>query len=126
MSYRTPLNRVRGLGSAKEGVAHWWWQRMTALALVPLTLWFAVAVIGMIGADYETAREWLGRPAVAVAMIFLVAAGYYHLKLGVQVVVEDYVHGKIAKYTALVLLNFGSLILAVATIFAILAVAFEG
>ena len=108
MNLRTPLSQVRGLGSAKEGVSHWWWQRLTAVALVPLTLWFVISVIAHMGADYEAMRAWVGSPSVAVTMVLLIAATFYHLKLGAQVVIEDYVHHGATKLVALVLLNFAT------------------
>jgi succinate dehydrogenase / fumarate reductase membrane anchor subunit len=92
MSYRTPLGRVRGLGSAKEGVAHWWAQRLTALALIPLTLWFVISVVQMIGADPPQVVEWIGSPVTAILLIVLIGATFHHAQLGVQVVIEDYVH----------------------------------
>lgn len=92
MSLQTPLARVLGLGSAKEGVEHWWWQRLTALALVPLGIWFVVAVISIVGADYATARNWVAQPFNKVLLIAFVAALLHHGQLGLQVVIEDYVH----------------------------------
>src|SRR5260221_405922 len=89
MELRTPLGRARGLGSAKEGVAHWWAQRTTAVALVPLTLWFVASVIGLIGADYATAVAWFKSPINATLMILLVVATFYHAALGVQVGDQD-------------------------------------
>lgn len=92
MSLQTPLSRVLGLGSAKEGVEHWWWQRLTALALVPLGIWFVVVAISMVGADYATARTWIAQPVNMVLLIAFVAALLHHGQLGLQVVIEDYVH----------------------------------
>ncbi len=92
MSLRTPLARARGLGSAKEGVSHWWWQRVTAVALVPLTLWLAVAVASMAGSGHAVVVAWIGSPIVATGLIMLSVTLLYHAALGMQVVVEDYVH----------------------------------
>ena len=92
MSLRSPLDRVRGLGAAKEGVAHWWAQRMTALALIPLTVWFVASIVGLAGADYDTTVDWVGRPLPAVLLLLLIAATFHHAQLGLQVVIEDYVH----------------------------------
>src|SRR4029077_16355347 len=89
---RSPLGRAIGLGSAKEGVNHWWAQRVTALALVPLTLWFVIAVIGLIGADRQALGAWLHNPVAAMLMILLLVATFYHAALGLQVVIEDYVY----------------------------------
>src|SRR5437763_3883690 len=89
---RSPLGRAIGLGSAKEGVEHWWRQRVSALALVPLTLWFVIAVIGLVGADRQALVAWLHNPMSAVLMVLLLIATFYHTALGLQVVIEDYIH----------------------------------
>jgi succinate dehydrogenase / fumarate reductase membrane anchor subunit len=86
-SMRSDLGRVRGLGSAKEGVNHWWMQRLTAIALIPLTLWFVISIASLSGSNYSTTIAWLSSPLVAVFMILLVAATLYHALLGVQVVI---------------------------------------
>ncbi|HEY9567590.1 MAG TPA: succinate dehydrogenase, hydrophobic membrane anchor protein [Thalassobaculum sp.] len=125
-SMRTPMARVRGLGSAKAGVHHWWAQRLTAIALVPLTLWFVVSVAGMPGMDHATAVAWIGSPPVAVLLVLLVAATFWHAQLGVQVVVEDYVHNEAVKLTVLIAVKFAAVVLAVACIFAVLRLAFGG
>lgn len=123
---RSPLGRALGLGSAKEGVEHWWRQRLTAVALVPLALWFVASVIALMGADYATFTHWLASPLVAILMILAVGATFYHAVLGVQVVVEDYVHIEWVKIAALVFLKLAGFSLAVAGIFAVLKVAFGG
>ena len=89
---RSPLGRARGLGSAQAGAAHWWAQRLTALALVPLTLWFICAMVRMIGATRDDIVFWMAGPLPIVLMIALVIATFHHLQLGLQVVIEDYVH----------------------------------
>src|SRR6266516_5939430 len=94
---RSPLGRAIGLGSAKEGVEHWWAQRLTAIALVPLTLWFVIAIIGLVGADLETVQNWAGRPLPAILLVLLLIATFYHTSLGLQVVIEDYVHAALGK-----------------------------
>ena len=91
MEFRTSAKTVRGLGSAREGAAHWWAQRMTALALVPLCLWFVVSVCRLAGADYGDFTEWLSSPFNAVAMLLLIVAGFHHAALGAQVVLGDYI-----------------------------------
>lgn len=126
MSLRTPLAQVRGLGSAKEGVHHWWLQRLSGAALVPLTLWFIFSIAGMAGADHAAFSAWAAVPFNAVLLILLVAATFQHVHLGLQVVIEDYVHGGVAKLILLVGSKFGCFILATAGIFAILKVAFGG
>ena len=125
MSLRTPLGKVRGLGSAGEGVGHWWMQRVTAVALVPLTAWFAISLLTHSLQSYEVMRGWLGQPCVAVLSILLVLTLALHSKLGVEVVVEDYVHGKGAKTTLLLLSAFVHVAAAVAAVFAILMLALQ-
>lgn len=97
MTMRSPLGRARGLGSAKEGVSHWWHQRLTAIALVPLLFWFVVSVIANVGADYAAMRDWLGAPGNATLLILLIIAAFHHAQLGIQVVIEDYVHDAVWK-----------------------------
>ena len=126
MSMRTPLGRVRGLGSAKSGTEHFWVQRVTAVALVPLTLWFVYALISLAGADHAAVSAWLRAPLNAVLMIALIAATFHHMQLGLQVVVEDYIHGEGIKIASLMIMKGGSLLLAVAAAFAVLSVAFGG
>lgn len=92
MGLRSPLGRVRGLGSAKEGTDHWWAQRLTSLALIPLTVWFVISIVGLTGADYAAVKSWAGSPVVAGLLILLIIATFYHSCLGLQVVIEDYVH----------------------------------
>jgi succinate dehydrogenase / fumarate reductase membrane anchor subunit len=120
---RSPLGRALGLGSAKEGVEHWWLQRVTAVALVPLALWFVAGLVGHLGADYGTAVAWLRSPLTAVAMILLVIATFVHMALGVQVVIEDYVHHEAARVASLLLVRLASWALGAAALFAILRVA---
>ena len=105
MSFRTPLGRVRGLGSAKDGTGHWWMQRLTALALVPITVWFVVSVIGMAGASYAEFSAWLANPLVAGLFLILIAATFYHAVLGLQVVVEDYLHNEGVKIATLLVIK---------------------
>ena len=123
---RSPLGRAIGLGSAKEGVDHWWQQRLTAIALVPLGLWFVASLLAHLGGIYEQTIVWLGSPLPAILMIVLIAATFYHAALGMQVVVEDYVHREWVKLGALILLRLACLLLAVAGVFAVLRVALRG
>jgi succinate dehydrogenase / fumarate reductase membrane anchor subunit len=120
MSLRTPLSKVLGRGSAGEGVGHWWMQRVTAVALLPLTVWFVVSILGQSLQSYDAMRGWIGQPWVAVLTTLLVFTLAWHSKLGVQVVVEDYVHGKGAKTTLLLLSTFVHVVAVVAGIYAIL------
>jgi succinate dehydrogenase membrane anchor subunit len=125
MSLRTPLSRVRGLGVAKEGVTHWWMQRVTALALIPLIMWFAysVAMLGKI--DYETLVAWIRSPAVTVLLILLTVVGLYHMQLGLRVILEDYIHSGWLKLSAIIVTNFASVVLMVAGVLAVLRIALE-
>ena len=122
-SLRTDLGRVRGLGSAKEGVHHWWMQRLTAIALVPLILWFVASLAGLAGAGHTETVEWLGSPLVAIAMILMVVATLYHAALGVQVVIEDYVHHEGLKFFWLIAVKFIFLIFGMAAVFSLLKLA---
>ena len=126
MNFRTPLARVRGLGSAKSGTGHWWLQRLTAVALVPLSLWFVSALVCIATADYATVVAWLGSPLVAILASAFIVAVFYHAQLGVQVVVEDYVHAEALKLAAIVAAKLLSLLLAGASLFAVLRIAFLG
>ncbi|MHB8404324.1 MAG: succinate dehydrogenase, hydrophobic membrane anchor protein [Gammaproteobacteria bacterium] len=126
MSFRTPLGRARGLGSAKRGTGHWLAQRITAVALIPLSLWFVISVMIYLRADYGTVLNWMHSPVVAVLLVLLVATLYYHAYLGLQTVIEDYVHDEWFKVSTLVVLKFICILLATAGIFAVLRVAFGG
>jgi succinate dehydrogenase / fumarate reductase membrane anchor subunit len=120
---RTPLGRAIGLGSAKEGVTHWWRQRLSALALVPLTLWFVISVIGLVGADYVTFASWVRNPVVAMLLVLLLGATFYHAALGLQVVIEDYVHGEAARITMLLLMWLLCIVFAARGILAVMKLA---
>lgn len=121
---RSPLGRVLGLGSAKEGVEHWWRQRTTALLLVPLTLWFVIAVIGLAGADRAALVAWLHNPMAAVLLILLIVATFYHAALGLQVVIEDYIHGEAAKLVTLLVMRLLCLLFVLRGVLAVLKLAF--
>ncbi len=126
MSLRSPLGRARGLGSAKSGTQHWWAQRLTAIALVPLTIWFVIAMVAATGSDYTTARAFIGNPVTAVLLILLIAATFHHAQLGLQVVIEDYVHTKSVEIALLLAIKGAAIVLALAAIFAVLSIAFGG
>ena len=117
---RTPLSRVRGLGSAKKGTEHFWLQRVTALANIPLAVFFVSAMVAHAGADYVTVTAFLSRPIVALVMLLLILSMVWHMRLGLQVVIEDYIHGHMAKLSALILNTFFALAVGTASVLAIL------
>jgi succinate dehydrogenase / fumarate reductase membrane anchor subunit len=123
MQMRSSLGRVRGLGSAKEGVGHWWGQRVTAIALVPLSIWFVVAAISLTGADYPTFVAWIGQFGNALLMILTALVLFYHASLGMQVVIEDYVHGEGARVITLLAVKFILYALAASCVLAVVLVA---
>lgn len=126
MSLRSPLARALGQGSAKEGVHHWWAQRLTSVALVPLGVWFAVSVLSLPSLDHATVTAWIGQLWTAVFLILLVLSAAWHSQLGVRVVVEDYVHGSGAKTLTLALVTFFHVVVAAAGVLAVLKVALGG
>ena len=121
-SLRSDLGRVRGLGSAKDGVAHWWAQRVTALALVPLALWFVASVVSLAGADHAAVVDWIGSPLPAVLLVLLIVATFHHAQLGLQVVIEDYVHQEGLKVALILAVKGGAVLLAVVSLFAVLRI----
>jgi succinate dehydrogenase / fumarate reductase membrane anchor subunit len=126
MSLKSPLGQVRGLGAAKSGTHHWWAQRVTAVALVPLTLWFVFALATHAGADHASASAWLAHPINSILALLLIAATFHHLHLGLQVVIEDYIHHEGFKIATLMVVKLLSIALGVAAAFAVLKVAFAG
>jgi succinate dehydrogenase membrane anchor subunit len=120
---RSPLGRALGLGSAKEGVNHWLAQRITAVALVPLVLWFVISVVWLIGADFDAMQDWVGRPLPAIMLVLLLIATFYHAALGLQVVIEDYVHGELVRLGLVIFARLACIALAVAGIVAVLTLA---
>jgi succinate dehydrogenase / fumarate reductase, membrane anchor subunit len=125
MSLRSPLGRVLGLGSAKEGVHHWWVQRLTSVALVPLAVWFTVSLLSLPALDHTTVIAWMAQSWTSLLLILFVLIATWHSQLGLRVVVEDYVHGG-AKTVVLVVVTFAHALIAVAGVFAILKVSFGG
>ena len=121
---RSPLGRALELGSAKDGVKQWWLERVTAIALVPLTVWFAASIVVHTGNDYATLIAWLRTPIVTILMVLLLIALFYHTALGLQVVIEDYIHSGM-KIPALLGMRFGCFALAAAGILAMLRIAFR-
>jgi succinate dehydrogenase / fumarate reductase membrane anchor subunit len=123
VAMRTPLGRALGLGSARDGVEDWWLERVSAVALVPLTAWFAISIVMHLGDSYPAVIAWLRGPITTTLMALLLIALFYHTALGLQVVIEDYVHSRI-KIPALIGARLGCIALAVAGIGAVLKIAF--
>jgi succinate dehydrogenase / fumarate reductase, membrane anchor subunit len=119
---RSPLGRARGLGSAKAGAAHWWTQRITSIALVPLTLWFLCAMVRMIGATRDEVVLWMAGPLPIVLMIALVIATFHHLQAGIQVVIEDYVDNAALRVGSILLVKGLCMLLALACIVSVLRI----
>lgn len=126
MSLRSPLGRVLGAGAAHDGVRHWWRQRLTSIALVPLTVWFVVSILALPSLGYATLVAWMSQSSTALLLILLILNAAWHSQLGVRVVVEDYVHGTGARTLLLVLIGFAHVLLAAAGVLAVLRVAFGG
>ena len=119
---RSPLGRARGLGSARAGSHHWWAQRLTAIALVPLTLWFIFSVIHLTGATHQVVTAWLSSPLTLGLMLALIIATFHHLQLGVQVVIEDYVHDERTKLSAVLVMKALCILLALVCIVSVLKI----
>jgi succinate dehydrogenase / fumarate reductase membrane anchor subunit len=126
VSYRTPLSRARGLGSAKHGVGHWISERISAIALVPLTVWLIYGVLRLAAGDYAFAVQWIGNPLNATLMVLMIAIGFWHMHAGLRVVVEDYIHVTLTKSAVLLLNLFVCGLAGALAIFSILKVAFGG
>ncbi len=119
---RSPLGRARGLGSARAGSHHWWVQRLTAVALVPLTIWFIFSVIHLSGATHQVVIDWLSTPLTLGLMVALIIATFHHLQLGLQVVIEDYVHQEAAKTGAVLLMKAACVMLALVCLVSVLKI----
>ncbi len=126
MGNGTSIGRVRGLGSAKSGAHHWILQRFTAVGNLLLVLWLIFSLVQMPGLDYQSVTGWLAQPLVAVPMMLMLVSIFWHLKLGLQVLIEDYVHDDGLKFFAILLLNFYAVGGAALGIFAIARIAFTG
>ena len=121
---RTPLARVRGLGSARSGTEHFWRQRLTAVANIPLTIAFVLIVVSLLGRNHAAAQQILGSPLVAIVILLFIGSVTYHMRIGMQVVIEDYVHGEIAKLTLLMLNTFFTVAVSLAAAYAIFKLSF--
>jgi succinate dehydrogenase / fumarate reductase membrane anchor subunit len=123
MSLETPLHKVQGMGSSHSGVSHFWRQRVTAAALIPLSIWFGVSVLGLIGAHEAATLAFLSQPLNAILMAAFVVILLFHMALGIQVVIDDYVHGSGQKLILMLLMRGFSIAAGAAAIFALLRIA---
>ncbi len=121
---RTPLARVGGLGTARSGTGHFWWQRVTAVANVPLTIAFVLILVSLFGRNQAAAQQILGTPLVAIVMLLFIASITYHMRLGMQVVIEDYVHGDVMRPAAIIANTFFTTAIGLAAAYAILKLSF--
>ncbi len=123
MNLRNPLAKVKGLGASGEGSHHWWLQRVTAIALVPLSLWFVFSIINHIGNSHQEVTTWIAQPSVALLLILYLGFMFYHAQLGIQVVIEDYVHTEWVKVVSLLLVKGIVLVAGLASILSVLRLA---
>jgi succinate dehydrogenase / fumarate reductase membrane anchor subunit len=119
----TPLSRVKGLGSAKEGTTHFWHQRLTALLLIPLVLWFGFSIAAM-PVDHASLIGWVAHPVVAIALILLILSTFYHAQLGIQIVIEDYISTHSTRTVSIIIINFLCLLFAIIGVVAVLKITF--
>lgn len=124
MSLRTPLSKVKGLGAAKEGASHWWHERLTSLALIPLALWFSFSIALLAVADYSTVTAWISSPFSAVLMILAISVGFYHGYLGLQVIIEDYVSHEALKIGLLIAVALIAILFATLGVVSVLKISF--
>ena len=122
MDLRTPIARARGLGSAKDGTRHWWMQRITAIALIPLCVWLVGSLVAIGAADYAQTVHWIRSPAVSIALLLTIAALFHHAQLGMQVIIEDYVHAEWKKLTALIAVKLLAITIAATAAFSVLKI----
>lgn len=122
MSKQTPLAKVRGLGSAKDGTHHFWYQRLSAIALVPLTLWIMISIVMMTSLDHQSVIGWMSSPINSVLLLIFILALFFHAQLGVQVVIEDYIHSEWQKIACIILTKFLVILAGTAAVLAILKV----
>jgi len=126
MEMRSPLGRIRGLGSTNDGIGHWWLQRVTGIALVPLMIWFVFSAIGLAGADINAFKTWVGTSGNPVLLSLLIFTMFHHGQLGLQVVVEDYIHSELTKLGLLIAIKFSAIIFGGYSIYAVMRLTFGG
>ncbi len=124
MELRSQLGRVRGLGASHEGAHHFWVQRITGIALVPLVIWFVLSASSVVGADLSAFKAWVGTHYNPVLLVMLIVAMFYHAQLGLQVVIEDYVHGEGVKIASLILVKFAIYLIGACAVFAVIRLTF--
>ena len=126
MPLRSPLSKAIGHGSAKHGFSHWWWQRLSAVALIPLTLWFVYSVITLINSEYAVVIAWLSSPIKASLLLLFILVALFHAQTGLQVVIEDYIHCKCVNLASLIAVKFISVLLAVVSVISIFKIVLGG
>jgi len=124
MSMRTPLGRVRGHGSARSGTAHFWWQRVTSVALIPLTIGVIAIIFSLLGRNHAAVIQILASPLVGIIMLLFIGTSAYHMKLGMQVIIEDYVHDEVPKLLLLIGNVFFAIAVGLAAVYAVLKISF--
>jgi len=124
MEMRSALGRVRGLGTSQEGGGHWWAERLTGLALVPLTLWFVYSAIGLVGADLAAFKTWAGHHGNALLLVAFIGTLFHHTQLGLQAIIEDYIHNETVKFAAIIFVKFAAVIGALSCVLSVLRLAF--
>lgn len=122
MNLRNPLAKVKGLGASGEGSHHWWLQRVSAIALVPLSLWFVFSIVNRIGDDYSDVVAWISQPSVALMLILYIGFMFFHAQLGIQVVLEDYVHSEPLKVISLLIVKAIAIVAGLAAILSVLGI----
>lgn len=125
MRFMTPTKKARGLGAVKTGLHHWWLQRITSIALIPLTLWVVFSVATQVGEDYATVTAWIAEPFTTLMLTLFVSTATYHASLGLQVVIEDYIHHSGIKWAALLAIKLVLILLGTLSVVSILRVAFQ-
>ena len=126
MKYRSPISRARGLGSSNDGLGHWWMQRLTAIALVPLVMWFVISVVSMTGHDHTYVVAWLSSPVRGLLLSIFLLTSIYHANLGLQAIFEDYIQARWMQVSARILVGFAAVFLGFTGVFALLGLAFGG